>query len=290
MQCPFLGIKDDPNTLFDYPISSNFCHRCKPIAIPAFDHQRNYCLTVAYKTCPIFRGKLDGPFPPSLKYRRGQNKFHHWKKLFSILFPVILLTTIIVSLLILGKMKPGMPSPTMVNLTQPQIIVTSSPSTTAQLTDIVTNDVQAQETLTPFRTFDPNISSTQAPISLDVPFGNTYKFIIHRIARGETLALFAQEYGTTSEAIIKVNYQLPTTIWEGYLIIIPVNNEDVDGLPSFKAYTLSENSITLEKLAEKLHYDVDVLATYNGIDADYLLSSGDWLLLPHINNSPKVTP
>ena len=228
--------------------------------------------------------------PVHLKYQPEQNRPWDRKKILPILFPIIVLIALFAFILASGKNEHGNSSPTVMDLTQPQIIVSPSTSATMQLTDTVTNEGQVPETLTPFDLSTPTISSSAVLLSLEMPIGNKYKFVIHRIASGETLAMLAQEYGTTPEDITRVNYRLPRTIWEGYLIIIPLNNEDLGEPLCFEAYVLSENSITLEQLAKKLNYDLDLLATYNGIDGDYLLSSGDWLLFPHFIGCPSATP
>lgn len=53
LTCPFLGLKDDPETLTNYASEDNFCH-CKsnPRAIP-LDYQQMTCL-FSYTRCPVF--------------------------------------------------------------------------------------------------------------------------------------------------------------------------------------------------------------------------------------------
>ena len=53
LSCPFLGLKDDPQTMTNYASEDNFCH-CKkrPQLIP-LDHQQMTCL-FDYTCCPIF--------------------------------------------------------------------------------------------------------------------------------------------------------------------------------------------------------------------------------------------
>ena len=53
LSCPFLGLKNDPETLTNYASEENHCH-CK--SRPRFvqlDHQQMYCL-FEYAQCPIY--------------------------------------------------------------------------------------------------------------------------------------------------------------------------------------------------------------------------------------------
>ena len=55
--CPFLGLKDDPQTLTNYASEDNYCH-CKkrPQLIP-LDHQQMKCL-FDYTCCHVFLKRM----------------------------------------------------------------------------------------------------------------------------------------------------------------------------------------------------------------------------------------
>ena len=74
--CPFLGLRDDPSTRYDFPESANRCHSASrrgggsvaffPRTIAAFsgtkrpqpiglEHQASCCLTTAHETCARYR-------------------------------------------------------------------------------------------------------------------------------------------------------------------------------------------------------------------------------------------
>ena len=74
--CPFLGLRDDPSTRYEFPESANRCHAAStrnagsvaffPRIVAAFSgtkrpqpigvaHQTTYCLTTAHETCTRFR-------------------------------------------------------------------------------------------------------------------------------------------------------------------------------------------------------------------------------------------
>jgi hypothetical protein len=79
--CPYLGLKDDPNSNKDFPFEGNTCYRAKRPVQVALSHQRSYCLCDEHTHCP---GYIDGwayGFPDSLRafpptYKRAlQNKW-----------------------------------------------------------------------------------------------------------------------------------------------------------------------------------------------------------------------
>jgi hypothetical protein len=51
--CPYLGLKDDPNTALGFPSEGNFCHHVSPSIPVRRDHQQNYCLSTSYHACPV---------------------------------------------------------------------------------------------------------------------------------------------------------------------------------------------------------------------------------------------
>ncbi|NUM44925.1 MAG: hypothetical protein HUU38_09480 [Anaerolineales bacterium] len=55
--CPFLGLKNDPETLTNFASEDNFCH-CNghPRTMP-LDHQQMFCL-FGYTQCPIFLKRM----------------------------------------------------------------------------------------------------------------------------------------------------------------------------------------------------------------------------------------
>ena len=66
------------------------------------------------------------------------------------------------------------------------------------------------------------------------------------------------------------------------LIIIPVNQTDVRGLPAFQAFMV-ENGITVEALAKQVLVDPVMLEYYNELQAGQVLAAGEWVLVPHIS-------
>ena len=115
---------------------------------------------------------------------------------------------------------------------------------------------------------------------LDVPIGTDYKFVIHKIAGGENMNRYAEQYHTTTAAIQSVNYKLRTPLRVDALIVIPVGFTDVSNLPRFEAYIVADADKPVESLAQELGVDPRDLKYYNVLSDGEKLKVGDWLLIP----------
>ena len=105
--------------------------------------------------------------------------------------------------------------------------------------------------------------------------------MIHRVAEGESLDMYAELYHTSMEAIRAVNYYLPLPVWANWIIIIPLNVTDVTGIPAFEPYQASGTTISMDDLAKQLNTDAASLRKYNAFD-DSCKAYSAWLLVPRI--------
>jgi LysM repeat protein len=119
------------------------------------------------------------------------------------------------------------------------------------------------------------------PPGVETPIGSSPQLLIHRVILGESLPLLAKRYGSSSEAIQKINYQMPVPLWEGWMVVIPLKTTDVSALPVFKTYQVKESSLTLEKVAQSLDVNLDLIQRYNPLQAEDVLPVDCWLLIPH---------
>jgi hypothetical protein len=64
MNCLFIGLEDDPTTLFAYPSKWNYCRRSKPPLPPNLEHQVVFCLGTAdkYNSCPLIKARQERSF------------------------------------------------------------------------------------------------------------------------------------------------------------------------------------------------------------------------------------
>jgi len=279
-KCPFLGIKTDPETAFDYASIWNACHRSKPPEIPLLDYQSTTCLTSAHVSCPIFTSTGDSKFPPNL-IERVQLRSSKRKRIWIIGIALVLLVLVI--LLILSQLF----APEKV----PEVTVSMPVQETTQL---ISQDIEETFTATKMEgetssaevtSAETNALTQTSPLNevthkLDVPIGTDYQFIIHQVLEGESLEQFAVQYDTSREVITKINYFLPVPLWVNWLVIIPVNLTDPGDLPTFEAYLVTEETISIGKLSEKLAVNLEDLSYYNGIGVEHVMKSGEWLLIP----------
>ena len=66
------------------------------------------------------------------------------------------------------------------------------------------------------------------------------------------------------------------------MIVIPVDQTDVSGMPAFEAYMV-EKDIPVEELAKQLMVDPAVFANYNELRDGQVLVADEWVLIPHIS-------
>jgi hypothetical protein len=284
--CPFLGLKDDPETALSFASSHNHCFHAKPVLPVRLDFQRTYCLKSNHTNCEEFNRKGNTPLLPKQKsspfsgQRINISKTSVW---------ILLLGSVAIVLIAWQVLGGGLlGSGTQENLpkaTQPAFLTEVGLQTpTVSPTQIQnTPTATTPATALPTQIATPTISS---PHALETPIGVAHKLIIHRAEAGESLMSVASRYWTTVEAIQAINYYLPTPLQIGALIIVPVNQTDVTGLPAFDAFEVNAD-ISVGLLAQQLSVDTASLELYNGFGNGESLYSGEWVIVPHIS---KATP
>jgi hypothetical protein len=280
--CPHIGLFGDPATFSDFPAQMNACHHVNPINTPNLYHQRSFCLSPTFVDCPIFQNALVTRMPKDFQYQSLGLSNQRKRRILYIVLGVIGLA-LVFSFLINAKWRPSSSAPIPPEETQfsPTLIQTAIqptpeedelnlPQTTPTPTELILTVTQAS----------PTPTSEPQNLALDSPIGKEYQFIIHRVAEGETLQIFADQYNTSVEAITAVNYELISPLWIGWLVIIPLNTTEVSNLPAFEAYMIQQQSIDLRELADQLSASLEKIALYNNLNVEYLLTEGEWLLIP----------
>ena len=281
--CPYLGLLDDPATALSFPSSHNRCFHAKPALSVKLDFQRNYCLTSKYTNCEEFNREADTPLPSDLRFN---NVPPFWDKFIKGRIWILFLVFIVIALIAwkvlsrghLGVGNSGQ-SPA---VTVPAISTNIGFQTPTILPTRVQNTLTPTLSLTttptfPIHTFAPTIVSSHV---LETPIGVQYKLVIHRVLAGESLISIASQYWTTVEAIQAVNYYLPSPLRIDWLIIVPINQTDVHGLPVFDAYQV-KTVVAVRILAQQLSIDPALLELYNGLGNNEYLNLGEWVVVPH---------
>jgi hypothetical protein len=279
--CPFLGLKDDPETALSFSSVHNRCFHARLAESVKLEFQRKYCLGVGHINCGEYNRDRDSSRSyPVRKNVPSLTKQNNKSGVFITIFAVVVA---FLTWQVLPRISWGLgPSGQLPGESAPAI------STVIGLQIPSNVPVQVHDTPTPTRfvtivapvptqTFTPTIGSSHA---LETPIGVEYKLVVHRVVAGESIMSIASQYWTTVEAIHAVNYSLQSPVLIGALIVIPINQTDVQGLPVFEAYEV-KTDITVRNLAQQLSVDPALLELYNGLGNSESLISGDWVLVPH---------
>jgi len=275
--CPFIGFEDDPTTALAYPANYNFCFHAKPIAPVSLEHQRKTCLTEHFADCPIYQQENPVPLPKGIRGERNSRLTIRWLPIIGLVAVLLigLAAVLLTGLIPIQGFEPplaGLTFTTRVPSTQPAALPTDSPTATPELT----------ATLLPTETVTPTwpVQIKKTPRALETPFGTAPQLVIHKVAAGEGFILLAENFNTTAEAIKAINFELPDSLWENTILVIPMNTDDVAGLPQFDVVEIRAEGLTIESYAERMQVDVELLRIYNDLPAGYALDIGELLIVP----------
>lgn len=279
--CPYLGLKGDRESYAAFPSTINACYRGNSPETPRFSHQRTFCLHSNYVNCPVFLAKEITKFPKELRLK--SKRLFAIKKSFLILVIFVILAALVVLQLAFGKDWVKQANS---DRTQTQnVFITATeegPDETPREASSNKTDIASHPT-TVLMTEFPEVAPTVKPdpiLDLDTPIGDEQKFIIHQVLEGESLQYLADRYNTSPEAILDINHNIISPLWVGWIIVIPMNTSDVDGLPSFSAQQIDDEGISLKTFASQFGISVEELSFYNNIEVDHILHQGEWLLIP----------
>ena len=294
--CPYLGLKFDPKSWMGYPSPLNYCHRVKPLAVPRFEHQRNYCLTENYIDCPIVYGGPGQRMPKTI--RSQSDRRSTLKRIIRIEVLVgLLLTSIILGAIFWNQITEAIPQIGNNRSNKAQIITTTLTTMTSSppfaVSPTFTSTATLENSPTPTHTPIPSTETPSPPsatmespvLALETPIGQDIQFIIHEVIPGESLEAYARDYNTTVEAIRAVNYNLPSFLPLDWIVVIPLNTNDVSDIPLFEPFEITQ-IVTVEALADLLSVDLTELRRYNRIPSGYTLSPGEWILIPRETSKP----
>lgn len=92
--CPFLGLKEDPDSVLNFPSQGNCCHHAYPLSPVAISHQSKFCLTPNYLRCPVFISEKSSPLPPQLIEKYNDKQLSKYIILFGAIISVLIITII----------------------------------------------------------------------------------------------------------------------------------------------------------------------------------------------------
>jgi hypothetical protein len=286
MRCPYLGLKDDPETALGYPSIWNCCHNVKPVIPPIEEHQLRVCLTHKYDVCPAFHAGKKRTLPKELRMlEMGKSK--HIAIIQWISICLILGFILMGSLVLSGRWTPSL-------FGKPLFSTPLSPFTlTASVTEIVTQtkepelpQINSLNTQASSLAVD-TVSITQAnatqenvcAYSLEMPIGTNNQLVLHKVQSGESMTILAENYETTEIAIDVVNYFLPTPLWAELVVVIPVGATEIPDTPPLKPTPVDYDDTSFDELSEMLAVSVEDIMRFNQLNPSCKSFHG-WLLIP----------
>ncbi len=274
--CPFLGFCDDRDTALSYPSNFNCCFKSKPVVPVSFYHQKKTCLSKNYLDCSVYKSASIIPLPNEMvgKYPRA-GKFKFWQGL--IVAIIVILIGVTVSALF------GVFNLSGVTAFLKEASITMIPpldSLPLETNTVLPPTSTNTQTLAPTGTDTPIFPTAIAHHLLETTFGENPELVLHRVLEGEAFILLANTYNTSAEAIQAINYGMENTLFAYQVIVIPVNTTDITSLPAFTVFEVIEDNLLIETVAIGFNVDIDDLRQYNHLPEGYILTKGEWLLIP----------
>jgi len=273
--CPYVGFIDDRETALSYPAEHNCCYHAEPVCPVNLDKQREYCLSSRYNACPVYLRETIQKLPMGWSGKR-LSSIHKPKPWMMLVMAVALVGLVLLLSYLFGAFeKPAIP-----RSTQPVVATSDFYPITSTPSEVV---LPPTETITP----EPTLTSIPVqlteivPHMLETAFGSDPQMLVHQIQQGEGFIMLAEKYGTSMEAIQAINYELPETLLYNQIIVIPLNSTDISSLPPFSAYQEQTGGVTIDELANRMNLDPFAFRLYNELPEGYIVSQGEWLLIPH---------
>jgi hypothetical protein len=307
--CAYLGVKEDPATCLGYPSAWNNCHRARPPAAVRLTYQQQYCLTAQHGQCAVFQSEKIGPLPSSMR----EKHVHPTRRLRGGLLVAALLAALALvsgALWYLGVPPSLAQSAPHVagtpRLAGPDSVLNGPGSPTVpaasalDLAGLPTADTPMPSRLnsssggpafgTPSPTAQIASTSTQAcGHQLDEPIGVGRKFVIHRVQSGDTLEGYTAVYGTDLASIEAVNAEAVLPLRPDQIIVIPLNQKAIAGVPAFETFEVYQKDARISKVAAMVgSSDVGDFLFYNGYTYTQCLTFAGWVLAPR--SQPRPTP
>jgi hypothetical protein len=283
--CPFLGLPYDWQTVMDYPSRQNFCRRKRPPSSPDETHQREYCLNNTFKQCSLYANESI-PARPARQARVSENPLRRipiflWIIMGILVFSVVLLALWQIIARVIPAVDPSQNAPVPLTITRKAF--TAVPPTLSAPTLEPVATFTFQPTLTP----EATATFTPAPPRLfETPFGTDHRFLLHKVTTGEDLVSIAARYNTNIDVIRAANYNMPQELWVDTVIIVPADVLEANGIQPMMPLEITVNGLTMKNLALQQGANPEILMALNERPADYLLTPGDWVIVPYVQPTP----
>jgi len=237
--CPFLAAARDPDSVLNYPSPENRCHKLSDALPVTAEYQAEYCLRARHWFCPVYTGAVKRPpipiraegtlakppeaSPPITETIRTP------RRISGRLIALAALPVMLVILLLVSRNSTTPPLPTATASATLQIVIATDPVTdtptasptlteTATPTEVLTATatLTATETPTPTPTVNPTVTATLRACQVPADWAK------YTVSIGETYFRIAAKYGTSVEALQRVNCLAdPSRVVTGQTIYVP---------------------------------------------------------------------
>jgi len=306
--CPFIGIKGEPDSFFGYPSASNYCFHASPPGSVKLSHQEKYCLSGSFRECEIFFSSGLEPLPDSIQSTVKTRKPVSSQEIIRFGLPSLIALGVIIIFLFLIFRRPlygdssaipntsTSPATTANNTISPTIANQSGNTqetgdlklgtfqkTTPSPSQIPANTPEPTGTFTPTSTFTPDF--TPGP-GLETPFGPENSYILHAVAEGESYPKLAQIFDTTAEVLKAINL-IPEDIGlrTGIVIVVIPGEKDIQDLPGFIT-KLVDQATSVQDIALQYRISPEEIIYYNQINPQKDLPVGRYLIIPLNSDLP----
>jgi LysM repeat protein len=219
--CPFLGLKDDPETHHAFPSLRNCCRRARPIEPVSLEHQSTHCLCLNYVRCSVLANSLSIPLPVELQVTESSRKRNYIGVAISVVLMMILIVVAWRQSWFLARSAAPAPMKTELN-TAPIVIATPISTSRIAIPNVLTN-AQKTSTLSPSLTPSTSPSPMVTPIPGEYPtiiVGNTTTtvplatdticappsgWVIYIVQSNDSLSYLGLKYGVTVTELQEAN-------------------------------------------------------------------------------------
>ena len=289
--CPYIGLMSDAETRYAFPSGTHACFRLTKAHRVAVEYQAKVCFTEKYRECPVYLDNSLKELPPEAKYLEEDHS----------IFKVIVWGLLIVVLLFgiafgrgwIGSGQFGnlfFSSTTEANINKTKFVDMGLQTNTATITPIITatgtpvpsqaSSFREEETLTPSLTIEITQPTLTPGPNLETPFGASNEYVIHYVAKGESLSTIAYTYQTTVDVLVSMNSFLGVrSVWAGDFLVVKIGEKDPEAVYPMVP-VLVKNETKLSDFCKSFNITEQEIRSLNNLGDLDIVPAWRWLILP----------
>jgi LysM repeat protein len=243
LNCPFLGLRDDPETCKLFPSEYNCCRRAQPVEPVTLAHQAAFCLSAQHFRCPVFIDKTIGPLPAPISAVPRPTGNWRWAAVSLTAFALAILLGFI-------GWQSGLPAlPLATDASTP--VFTAEPSPLPAMPVVLPSETPPPPP--PTNTPEPPPSGTTATAQPTEATGDTATssvcvspsgWVIYTVQRGDTLSALSAALGVSMADLQKANcLWTNTNLFTGQRLYVPSLPHSTAGIPTITPARSTETPV-----------------------------------------------